>query len=138
MRLKETVLGLYYDDPERKFCLTKREYAVTIDDFLLALKPVLIDPGSISGEQTRTVHRSMIFIGLFFFPLNLAVHAVMRVVLMAQTGLAGSLQDIHFTSLFSALHEHNIYLQQFSSFSSCHPPRRSIDHYARVAMDEKR
>ncbi|KAJ3184438.1 hypothetical protein HDU85_001743 [Gaertneriomyces sp. JEL0708] len=80
--------GIYYDDPERKFVLTTREYAITIDDFILALKPVLIDIGSKVKTGGRAFHRSMIFIG---------------------TG--GTLQDIHFTSLFAGLYEHNTYLE---------------------------
>ncbi|KAI9018212.1 hypothetical protein DFJ74DRAFT_676392 [Hyaloraphidium curvatum] len=48
--------GLYYDDPDRKFVLTSREYAVTIDDFTIALKPVLIDAesGGIPGAIVRS------------------------------------------------------------------------------------
>lgn len=53
--------GLFYDDPEHKFVLTSREYAVTIDDFTVALKPVLIDAesGSTSGQP---IVRSSIFL----------------------------------------------------------------------------
>ena len=48
--------GLFYDDPDRKFVLTSREYAVTIDDFTIALKPVLID-----SEASAPIVRSNIF-----------------------------------------------------------------------------
>ncbi|TPX64395.1 hypothetical protein SpCBS45565_g05916 [Spizellomyces sp. 'palustris'] len=80
--------GIFYDDPERKFVLTAREYAITIDDFIMALKPVLVDVGSKVKTGGMAFHRSMVFIG---------------------TG--GTLQDIHFTSLFAALYEHNVFLE---------------------------
>ncbi|KAI8823340.1 uncharacterized protein EV422DRAFT_350581 [Fimicolochytrium jonesii] len=80
--------GIFYDDPERKFVLTSGEYAVTIDDFIMALKPVLVDVGSKVKTGGMAFHRSMIFIG---------------------TG--GTLQDIHFTALFASLYEHNTYLE---------------------------
>ncbi|KAJ3011380.1 hypothetical protein HKX48_006859 [Thoreauomyces humboldtii] len=80
--------GIFYDDPERKFVLTAREYAATIDDFIMALKPVLVDVGSKYKTKGMAFHRSMIFIG---------------------TG--GTLQDIHFTSLFASLYEHNVFLE---------------------------
>ncbi|KAJ3185116.1 hypothetical protein HDU87_002682 [Geranomyces variabilis] len=80
--------GAFYDDPERKFVLTAKEYAVTIDDFIMALRPVLVDVGSTHKTRGMAFHRSMIFIG---------------------TG--GTLQDIHFTSLFASLYEHNVFLE---------------------------
>ncbi|KAI9090071.1 hypothetical protein DFS34DRAFT_378392 [Phlyctochytrium arcticum] len=80
--------GIFYDDPERKFVLTSREYAVTIDDFIMALKPVIVDVGSKIKTGGMAYHRSMIFIG---------------------TG--GTLQDLHFTSLFASLYEHNVFLE---------------------------
>lgn len=80
--------GLYYDHfPVRNFILTEREYAESIDDFLMALKPLLVDTGTLDAGGAP-IHRSMIFIGV-----------------------GGTLQDIHFASLFAALHEHNIYLK---------------------------
>ncbi|TPX62561.1 hypothetical protein PhCBS80983_g00316 [Powellomyces hirtus] len=80
--------GIFYDDPERKFVLTAPEYAATIDDFIMALRPVLVDVGSKYKTGGMAFHRSMIFIG---------------------TG--GTLQDIHFTSLFASLYEHNVFLE---------------------------
>jgi len=35
--------GLFYDDPEHRFVLTNSEYFSSIDDFLISLKPILID-----------------------------------------------------------------------------------------------
>lgn len=98
--------GVYYDDPERKFVLTSREYAITIDDFIMALKPVLIDIGSRDITGGKAFHRSLIFIG---------------------TG--GTLQDLHFASLFASLYEHNIYLES-NGFSR-------IYHYVLVSEKEK-
>jgi hypothetical protein len=43
--------GLFYDDPEHRFVLTNSEYFSTIDDFLISLRPILIDTDA-SGEAT--------------------------------------------------------------------------------------
>lgn len=53
--------GLFYDDPDKKFVLTSKEYSNTIDEFTIALKPVLIDAesGSVSGAP---IVRSSIYI----------------------------------------------------------------------------